>query len=76
MSEGSVTRMSGISAATASMYLTPSCSTSPVRKTAQWFCMVCCMRSRIWAVGLPPLALRKKSKRVNEKSAEVGGSGL
>ena len=45
------------------MRRTPDCSVSPVRNTAASSCMVRCMRSRSFAVGVPPLALRSRSKR-------------
>ena len=34
----------------------PSLRMSPVRNTAQLFCITCCMPSRSFAVGVPPEA--------------------
>ena len=43
-------------ASTASIFLTPSSSTSPVRNTVQLVCITVCMRRRSSAVGAAPLA--------------------
>src|SRR3546814_3740744 len=49
-------RSSAKPACTSRIFFTPSLRVSPVRNTAAWFCMVRCMRLRISAVEVPPLA--------------------
>ena len=53
----------------------PSSSTSPVRNTAQFSCIVFCMRRRSSAVGVPPLAWRKRSSRATRHVAGVASAG-
>ena len=55
------------------MSLWPSSSTSPVRNTAQLFCITFCILSRNCAVGVPPEALRNLSSRASAYSAESFG---
>ncbi len=50
----------------------PSCSDSPVRNTAAWFCMTRCISSRIFAVGVLPFALRSLSSRATASSPAPG----
>ena len=52
----------------------PSASISPVRNTAQLFCMMRCMARRSCAVGVLPLALRNRSRRDSARSALSFGS--
>ena len=48
---------------------------SPVRKTAQWACIICCISSRSFAVGVPPEAWRRVSSRATALSpASLGKS--
>jgi hypothetical protein len=44
-----------------------------VRNTAQLFCITFCMPARSFAVGVPPEALRKWSRRDSARSAEFAG---
>ena len=74
ISERSVTRTSDAAAKVSWISLWPSCSTSPVRNTAQLLCMTFCIFTRSSAVGVPPLALRSRSRRASAASAESFGS--
>ena len=55
--------------------LTPSSSTSPVRKTAQLFCMTRCISRRKSAVRTSPLACRNLSSRSSDFCSPPSGTG-
>ena len=71
ISERSVTLTSCAASNASWISFWPSCSTSPVRNTAQLFCITFCICIRSCAVGVLPLAWRNLSSRESARSAEV-----
>ena len=74
MSERSETAMSSEPFQISRIWRTPSASTGPSRNTAQCACIDFCILRRRSAVGVSPLAWRKRSRRESAGSAASAGS--